>query len=228
MDQQAAETLSTGWLKHEEPSIRDRFLKSARPRRFADGAKVCDFEQQQTCIWGVTQGVVRISITMNEQDPKLVHCAGPGFWFGEVALITGQGRAVQAIASGDTVLHSIERSDVVDLARDTPDAWRVIATLCGMNQLLAISAGDDLMIRDPRKRLAAVLLRLSGHRNTFQSAPPITTVPLTQGELADAAALSRSKSAAILRALAESGTIGTEYGSIRIVKPEVLKAIVTG
>jgi CRP/FNR family cyclic AMP-dependent transcriptional regulator len=225
MDSQLAETLTTGWLRLGEPAVRDAFLKAGRIRRFADGARVYDFEQEQTCIWGVTHGVIRISVTMNEQDAKLAHCGGPGFWFGETAVILGLGRSVQAVASGETRLCAIERSDIVELAREAPEVWRMVGVLCGMNQLIAIGAGDDLMIRDPRKRLVAVLLRLSGHRNAFQGTPPIAAVPLTHVELADAAALSRSKTAEILRELGERGVIKAEYGAIRIVEPASLKGL---
>jgi hypothetical protein len=99
------------------------------------------FQQEQVCLWGVVSGFVRIFVTMNEQDPKLAHCAGPGFWFGEIPVITGWTRAVQVMAFGDLRLCAIDRSVVTGIARRNPEVWRVVATLSVMNGMTAIGGG---------------------------------------------------------------------------------------
>lgn len=225
MDLATERTLTTGWLAQADPALRKSLLEGGRFRHFGDGAMIYTFEQDQICLWGVVSGIVRISVTMNEQEPKLAHCAGPGFWFGEVPVITGRTRAVQAVASGGTRLCAIDRSVIVEIARRTPEAWRLVAMLAVLNELVAIGAGEDLMIRDPRKRLVAVLLRFSGRRNAFQGTAPIQTVPVTQAELAEASTLSRSSAAVILKDLAQRGMIRTDYRSIAILEPESLEGL---
>ena len=88
-----------------------------------------------------------------------------------------------------------------------------------MNEATAIGAVDDLMIRNAKKRLAAVLLRLSSHRNGFQGVPPVSAVPVTQTEIAVAATLSRSSAAAILAEFSGKGIIRTDYRTIVILTP---------
>jgi CRP-like cAMP-binding protein len=225
MDPATERTLTTGWLAQADPALGKAFLQAGRIHRFGDSATIYTFEQDQICLWGVVSGLVRISVSMNEQEPKLAHCAGPGFWFGEVPVITGRTRAVQAVASGETRLCAIDRSEIVAMARGTPEPWRLVATLAVLNQLVAIGAGEDLMIRDPRKRLVAVLLRLSGRRNAFQGTAPIPTVPVTQAELAEASTLSRSSASVVLKDLAQRGMIRTDYRSIAILDPKALEGL---
>jgi CRP-like cAMP-binding protein len=225
MDPATERTLTTGWLAQADPALRKALLEAGRIRHFGDGAMIYTFDQDQICLWGVISGVVSISVSMNEQEPKIAHCAGPGFWFGEVPIITGRTRAVQAVASGETRLCAIDRAEIVDMARRNPEAWRLVATLAVLNQLIAIGAGEDLMIRDPRKRLVTVLLRLSGRRNAFQGLAPIPTVPVTQAELAEASTLSRSSATVILKDLVQRGIIRTDYRSIAILDPTSLEGV---
>jgi CRP/FNR family transcriptional regulator, cyclic AMP receptor protein len=212
-----AATLTTRWLSQADPAIRQSLLDAGTLHHFVDGELIFAFEQQQTCLWGVVSGSLRIFVAMSEQDPKLAHCAGPGFWFGEAPVITGQTRAMQAVAGGPATLCAIDRGSIGKLAGQSADLWREVASLCVLNQLAAIGAAEDLMMRSPRKRLVATLLRMSGWRHGFQAAPPLTAVPMTQLELAEVSSLSRSSAAAIMRELAERGLVRTEYRSIVIL-----------
>jgi len=217
-----ARILTTGWLAQADPALRQELLEAGQTRRFIDGAMIYSFGSEEFCLWGVVSGIVRLFVAMNEQEPKFAHCAGPGFWFGEVPVITGLTRAMQAMTFGDTKLCAIDRIAVASIARRNPDAWRAVAMLSVMNELTAIGAAEDLMIRDSRKRLVAVLLRFAGRRNAFQGAAPIPTVAVTQLELAEASSLSRSSTTAILRDLAQRGMIRTDYRTIKILNARAL------
>jgi CRP-like cAMP-binding protein len=150
-----------------------------------------------------------------------------GFWFGAVPVIAGDGRSMQAVASGTAMLCSVDRSVVVDMAGANPEVWRAVATLCLINQMTAIGTADDLMMRAPRKRLVATLLRMAGLRHGFQAALPMTTVPMTQLELAEASNLSRSSSAVIMKDLSDKGFVRTEYRSVAILNaPALIKLLV--
>lgn len=227
MDSKTERTLTSGWLGQVEPELRREFLRAAQPRLFSDGSQIHGFQEDQSCLWGVGSGAVRLYVAMNEQVPKLAHVAGPGFWFGDAPVVTGQPRALQATAAGNTRLFAIDRAVIANLALRNPDAWLAVARLVLMNELTAIGAGEDLMIRDSRRRLVAVLLRLCGRRNAFQGVAPISTVPVTQHELAETSCLSRSSAALVLKDLATRGMIRTVYGSITILDGEALEAVMS-
>jgi CRP/FNR family cyclic AMP-dependent transcriptional regulator len=225
VDPAIAATLTTRWLAQTEPAIRQGFLDACTLRHFADGEMIYGFEQKQNCLWGVVSGAVRLFVAMSEQEPKLGHCAGLGYWFGAAPVITGGTRSMQAMACGDVRLCSIDRSAVANMAAKNPEVWRSVATLAILNQMIAIGSTEDLMIRVPHKRLTATLLRMAGWRHGFQDAQPMTTVPMTQLELAETSSMSRSSAAAILRDLGGKGLIKTEYRSVTILDAQALKRL---
>ncbi len=225
MDDETTRNLKAGWLGRLPSPVAQAFLDAGKVQRLPDGAIIYGLGQEQFCLFGIASGHVRMWITMNEQEPRLAHVAGPGFWFGESEVVTGQPRIMEMEASGQTRLCMVARRDIDQIAKKHADAWASVALLAVMNEATAIGAVDDLMIRDAKKRLAAVLLRLSSHRNAFQGVPPVSAVPVTQTEIADAATLSRSSAAAILAELSRKGIIRTDYRTIVILKPNKLLAV---
>jgi CRP/FNR family cyclic AMP-dependent transcriptional regulator len=227
VDPAIAATLTTRWLSQIDPAIRQGFLEAGTFHQFVDRQMIYGFDQKQNCLWGVVSGAVRLFVAMGEQEPRLAHSAGPGFWFGDGPVVTGGTRAMQAMASGSLTLCSIDRSVVVNMAEKNPDVWRSVAMLSIMNQMTAIGTADDLMMRAPRNRLIATLLRMAGLRHGFQGALPMTTVPMTQLELAEASNLSRSSAAVIMKDLGDKGFVRTEYRSVAILDAQALKMLLT-
>lgn len=225
MDAASERILMSGWLGEVEPLLRQDFLRAGRVRNFANGSTVHNFEQDQSCIWGVVSGIVRLSVAMNEQLPRIGHIFGPGGWFGEAHVLLGGGRALHATVFGETRLFRIDRSSIAKLAAQNPDAWLEVARLTAMNSLTAIGGGEDLMIRQSDKRLAALLLRLSNRRNAFQGTLPFDSIPVTHTELAEASRLSRSSVAALLQNLVLRKVIRTDYGSISILDAKALETV---
>ncbi len=225
MDDATTRNLKAGWLGQVPSPVANALIDAGKFQTFSDGATIYGFGQEQYCLFGIASGQIRMWVTMNEQEPRFGHVAGPGFWFGEYEVVTRQPRVVEMAASGETRLCVVTRSDIDRVARKHADAWAAVALLAVMNQVTAIGAADDLMIRNAKKRLVAVMLRLSSHRNAFQGVPPVPAVPVTQREIADAAAVSRSSAAAILADLKRDGMIRIDYKTIVVLEPERLMAL---
>jgi CRP-like cAMP-binding protein len=164
-------------------------------------------------------------VTMNEQDPRFGHVAGPGFWFGETEVVTGEAGIIEMVAASETTLIALNRAALDAIAKDHPGVWPALTLLAVQNQGLAIGAADDLMLRNTTQRLAAVLLRLSARRNAFQGVPPLTHIPASWNELAEAASMSRSKVAAILSEFASANLIRTRQRWIEIVNAKGLENV---
>jgi len=228
MDPGSASRLKTGWLGKTSPTVAEAILNVGVMRSFDDDEVIYGLGQYQASLWGIASGLVRMTITMNEQPPKFGHVVGPGFWFGETEFVTDRPGIIEMVASGNTTLLMVTRQAFRRVADAHSEAWPGVALLAVLNEGLAIGAADDLMIRDARQRLCAVLLRLSSHRSCFQGAPPLPHIPATQREIADAANLSRSSAAALLARLSGAGLIRTEYGRIEILNPEGLLEILEG
>ena len=95
-----------------------------------------------------------------------------------------------------------------------------------MNTSIAMSAADDLLIRDTSRRCIATLLRLAGLRNTSGLTPPLSEVDVTQEELAYLSNLSRNATGLLLRDLQKRGLIELAYKSIRILNAPALQELV--
>lgn len=225
MDRETRRVLKTGWLGQVSPVLSDAFLDAGHLRAYPDGATIYGLGSDCCFLWGIAAGLVRMWVTMNEQEPRFGHVAGPGSWFGENEVITGQPRIIEMEAAGETCVCIVTREDIQSIARRHPEAWHAIALLAVMNQSTAIGAADDLMLRNAKNRLVAVLLRLSSHRNAYQGAAPIAKIPAAQAEIAVAANLSRSSAAAILAELSCEGLIRTDYRWVAILEPERLSAM---
>ena len=228
VDPEASRGLPGGWLGKVSPAFAKALLAVGVKRTFQDGEVIYGLGQDQACLWGISSGLVRMLVTMNEQSPRFGHVAGPGFWFGETEFVIDRPGIIEMAASGETELLMVTRHAFARVAGNHPDAWPAVAVLAVLNEGLAIGAADDLMIRDARQRLCAVLLRLSSNRNAFQGMPPIPYIPATQREIAEAANLSRSSAAALLAELSGAGLVRTEYRRIEILDPEGLGGLIEG
>lgn len=180
----------------------------------------------QNYLWGTASGRVNVLIAMNEMEPVLGHVHHPGAWFGESELIHGIDGLVEMQAVGDTRVARVPYQPFRKLAYDTPELWEAFARLTSMNQLLAMSAANDLALRTSRQRLAATLLRLSGRRGVHQGSVPSDTVRASQQDLARLANVSTSKASVHLGDMARGGLIRLEYGKTMILDETKLRKVI--
>ena len=92
-----------------------------------------------------------------------------------------------------------------------------------------LSAGvvTDLMLRDPVKRTAAVLLRLSGVSSTVFVSNEPAPIYLSQEKLGHLVNLSRNSVIPILHEFVKRGFIEVEYGSIVVADIKGLTATIS-
>jgi CRP/FNR family transcriptional regulator, cyclic AMP receptor protein len=112
------------------------------------------------------------------------------------------------------------------LVAEEPSSWRHFTAMALMNTSIAMSAADDLLIRDASRRCNATLLRLAGLRNARGLTPPLSEVDVTQEELAYLSNLSRNATGLLLRDLEKRGLIELGYKSIRILDAAALQDFV--
>ena len=149
------------WFQGLPRAFSEDLLRRASVARYSKGEILYTVGEQQGHLWCVLSGFVKMSIAMNEREPRFAHIASPGFWFGENELILGQASIVEASVSGATELLMVRRGFFLENAKRHSGGWHYIAQLAALNQALAVSGADDLMLRGSRQRLASVLLRLT-------------------------------------------------------------------
>jgi CRP/FNR family transcriptional regulator, cyclic AMP receptor protein len=214
----------TGWLSRTPEEFSSRLLRDCRLLSFAADQPVYDIDDPPGGIYGLVTGRVGVWIAPQERGPYLGHLMRPGHWFGVVSGAMRQARAIglKTVRPSQLLLLPMVRLDAL-VSEDTK-AWRYFTGLAEMNSSTAMAAVDDLLIRNPARRCAAVLLRLAGLRSPLDHTPAVGDVAVTQEELAYLSNLSRSSVGTALRSFQRSGLVDLSYQGIFIRDAASLKA----
>ena len=91
----------------------------ARHRTVPPGAVLCRVGEPGDAFYVVESGMVRVLVP-SPQGEELVAQLGPGHWFGEMALITGEPRSATVIAAVETTMVVLERRAFQELLHRAP------------------------------------------------------------------------------------------------------------
>lgn len=210
-----------GWLSRQPNDFQRLVFGESQLQQFDSGASIYLQGDPPGGIYGLAAGAFAVSIAPGDGGPYLAHLGAVGMWIGEGPFITGQPRRVELTAATPCVvlhlpLRAMERMAVADSL-----VIRRFAQIAIANLDLALSAVSDLMIRNPARRIAAVLLRSAG----AQAAP---LVRVTQADLGRMANASRKLVSKALHTFGEAGWVETGYNAIKIRDAQALKAFAAG
>ncbi|NJN06411.1 MAG: Crp/Fnr family transcriptional regulator [Rhodobacteraceae bacterium] len=218
--------LLAGWLSELPATLAGNLILRGKEVELAAGQTVFKVGDETRSIWCILSGAVRMNIATNENEHRFGHLITPGFWFGEYELLTGHPRLLEMQCAVPTRLMRFAQSDIEEIAKADPSLWRWIAVLSAQHTLLALSAADDLLLKDPVRRCAALLLRLAGHRAAH---------PATYRSMSCRSARTTSPKRSTCRAprpgrscgrVEREGAVKLEYGSIRLLDVARLQAVV--
>ena len=226
--QQRFDVYSSAWLSGVSGDVIARLGARSETRDYSQNETVYALGGPQEWLWGLGRGRVKVLVAMNEMEPVLGHIHHPGAWFGESELIHGIDGLVEMRTVEQCSITRIHFSRFEAIANDRPELWRAFAKLASMNQLLAMSAANDLALRTGRSRIVAALLRLCGRRGVVQGSWMSDTVQASQQDIASLGNLSLSNTSLHLSALAREGLIRLEYGRVVILEPDRLTDLVAG
>lgn len=212
------------WLRATPSAFSQAILKAVRLREFEPGEADYELGGPPGGIYGVVSGAVQITLDGGDAAVLPGHVATPGTWFGEGPVLTRMPRLVGAASLRKSVLAYAGLHEIEAIVARDPGAWRWLGVLAVINLGLSISGGSDLMLRRPRERCIAGLLRLAGCR--FRGNGPHEAV-VSHSDLALLCNLSRSVVSGFLKELEEEGRIAKGYGRIVISDPARLRASIS-
>ena len=208
---------ANGWLSVTAPSFRESVLDRISLRELADGEAAYRAGDPQGGLWAVVEGAVEIEIPPFGAAPQLVHVALPGFWVGEAPLVHDQVRKVSLVAAASATLATVPLADCRAMLAAEPAGWRWVAVLTYLNSELAIGILADQLLRDPKLRAAAFLLRLGGLRGPLTAPRLPLPIRITQEKLGRMINLSRNPIHRVLREFEERGWIRLAYGEVAVL-----------
>lgn len=213
--------MGRGWLSLCEPSFAEGLLQKGRVQVLEPGEPLFHPGDPSSAIFGVLSGGLGVSFVVPEFGPTLAHLLLPGTWFGEMAFLRSP-RSIGVHATRATRVMAVAMRDVDSLVARDVRLWAQVAQLAVLNGQLAMGAAYDLMLRDPRTRCIATLLRLGGFRHGVPRPFSPTVLDITQTDLAHMTNMSRNSVGAILRGLRKEQCVDVEYGQLLITDPAKL------
>lgn len=214
---------TAGWLAGTPAAFREAVLAHALVRRYGPDEALYNAGDLSGGMYGVAEGTIRLLLAAADHGPYCGHLLQPGQWAGDGPAIAGSARLVTLVSSGPSTVLFLPRTVIMEIEAKDPSYWRHFMASMNLSLGTAFGAIADLMLRDHRKRLVAVLLRIAGIRDGAPAAAPIIVV-VSQADLATMANVTRTTAAATLRRLARDGLVTTGYGRITILAPSRLHA----
>jgi CRP/FNR family transcriptional regulator, cyclic AMP receptor protein len=222
MKMMAEQVLSRrGWLAGQAADFSRAVLDQCLLMPLEKGAPVYHLGDPPGGIYGIAAGALAISIAPGDSGPYLAHLGTAGTWIGEGPFLTGEPRRVDLVAATQCVLMNLPLHAMERMAAEDPMAIRRFAQIAISNLDLALRVISDLMIKQPERRIAAVLVRSAG----VQDEP---TVRVSQAELGRLANASRKLVNKALQRFAASAWVVPHYGAIQILDMEALKRFAAG
>lgn len=198
---------------------RARVLAAMRPRRHARGRTVFREGDPGDCVHFIESGhaVVRVSTPAGERATLAL--LGPGQAFGEMALLRRSAtRTAEVGALDDLATLALPRAVFLELCERYPAVERLLVGLLASRvdrltrHLLEVS---HLPVEGRVIRRLLEVARTHGGLG----APPSTTLPLTQQDVADLAATTRPTVNAVLRELQAAGLLELTRGAVHLRDP---------
>lgn len=141
----------------------ERLVDQLVERRFSAGQMVFARGEPGSHLFVVAQGRVRLSMVSAQGREALIALLGPGEVFGELALLDGGARSMDATAAKDCVLLALDRRAFLALLETAPEVrWHLLRLLCERLR----DANDRLertLFLPVAARLARLLVTLAEH-----------------------------------------------------------------
>lgn len=204
----------TGWLSRQPTAFQDEVLRNAELRSYPDGVTIQIVGDEPAGLFGLAAGLLSVTIAPPALPHHLVQIARPGWWFGDVALLSDAGRVVTISGRGPVEILTVSRTAILRLAEQDSTTWKRIGqiTVMHLDQALRIIAA--MSIPKPELRLAFALARLTEGYAQDHDAP--VEIPVTQSELGEMARMTRNAVVPTLRKLEKLGLITCTYRRVSL------------
>jgi CRP-like cAMP-binding protein len=213
------------FLAHLDPSERRALSALGTARRYAAKATLFHQGEPSRHVVLLLDGWVKVTSTARSGGEALLALRGPGDILGELSAVDGQPRSATVsalvpvyarVVDGDRFLESLARLPKLALA--------LLAHVAGSLRE-SDSKRLEYVSSSSSTRLAALVLELAARHGRQTAEGVLIELPLTQRELATAAATSREVVARVLRTLREREVVRTRRRHVIVVQMEVLQSL---
>ena len=167
-------------------------------------------EDQGDTLYLIESGSVKITRLNEDGREVILAILGPSEFFGEMALLDGQGRSANVSALENSVVLTLNRRDFLDVLTRFPS----IAILLLKEMASRLRKSDQqiksLSLSDAEHRIGIALARIAEDMGTYKLGKvTIAKLPFQQ-DIANMAGTSRETVSRVLKSLQEKGVIDRE------------------
>jgi CRP-like cAMP-binding protein len=211
--------LSQGsWFGRIPQALRERVITRSSVRSYAKSQVISLEGSPPKGLFAVLEGQVQLVAAMGTGDEALVHVGGPGFWFGELAVLSGNQTLVTTIARTPVRVLLLTTSQFELLVEEDPHSFRHFAGLIFERYAALVRAFADIQEITPDARLRRRLAALVQLQREDRMEAGSVTLGVTQADLSRMIGISRQTLNRLLGQLQERGLI--ELGFRKIIVPE--------
>jgi len=171
------------------------------------------------------EGWVKVTSTSRAGKEALLALRGPGDILGDLAAVDGLPRSATVTALFPVTARVIDGQAFVKAVTDNPPAARALLRHLARGLRESDRRRLEFVSASGSARLAALLLQLADQHGRATPSGVVIDLPLSQRELATAAAISREAVARTIRALRERDLIRTRHRGVVLRSPEVLRSL---
>jgi CRP/FNR family transcriptional regulator, cyclic AMP receptor protein len=210
-----------GFLASMSDELQDEFLSYGKLRKFRSGDFAYHIGDAPGGMFGIVRGTFGVIVTSGDET-AMCHLIRPGTWFGVAPVLSHGPRVMsfQAVEASEAL--AISLADLHAVGARFPELYRQIGAMSErIVQVTAARIVGDLLISSGQRRLAAVLVRLSG---VWEGRPACSHSPLPAGDRSDEQSVTRSRQP-VPSGARRAGCIELRYGAVVVTNPEALEAI---
>ena len=189
-------------------------------RNFGKDGVIILAEEEGDTLFIIKEGQVKVSIVSEEGREVILSLLGPGTVFGELSLLDGKPRSANVVATEETSLVMLRRSDFVQLIYKTPQiATALLAELA--TQLRKTDRQiEGLALLDVTSRISETLLQLATDQGKETSDGITIESRPTHQELANMSGTTRETVSRVLKRLEKQGYINCVGRKITILRED--------
>jgi CRP-like cAMP-binding protein len=230
---------SRGWLAGIDSALATAVVEAGRIIALRRGEAIYHPGDEPGGMYGVVEGGITLSTMGRDGLPVAGHIMRRCTWFGYGSVFDKQRRKLIPLANEASVVLQVPLGELERLRAAFPSGGRAFGQLAMRGESLYLAIVTDLLIANTDRRLAAVLLRVTGaevpDRPGDLPVDPLADpwagprgVPLTQAMLAELANASAPTVARFVERAVQAGLIEWKYGRVRIVELDQLMAFAAG
>jgi len=220
--------LGSPFFQHLKPAELYELIEQSHELRAPRATVIFSKGDAGSSMMAVLAGHIRVGSVSREGREVTLNIMGPGEIFGEIALLDGRPRSLDAVAAEDSTLMVIERARFLPfLLRHEGLVERLLVVLCDRLRKTSIAL-EEIALFDVEARLARLLVKLAEEYGRPHEGGIRITLKLSQTDLATQIAASREGVNRQMRSWKVKGVVGTQAGHLVLHDVAALRELVAG